>query len=51
MARTNKKGSSLMGLGLEPEEDKKIIIVLKKQDKSAKQLVRMLLRDWLKTQK
>lgn len=39
-----------MGLGLEPDEDKKIISSLKKQDKSAKQLVRALLRDWLKTQ-
>lgn len=39
-----------MGLGLEPEEDKKIVAILKSQDKSAKQLVRGLLRDWLKTQ-
>jgi Holliday junction resolvasome RuvABC DNA-binding subunit len=51
MARKNKKGSSLMGLGLEPEEDKKIMATVKAQDKSVKQLIRSLLREWLKTQK
>jgi hypothetical protein len=51
MARKNKKGSSLMGLGLEPEEDKKIIATLQKEDRSLKQQVRKLLRDWLKTLK
>ena len=48
MARKNKKGTSYCGLGLETEEEQNLIVLLKDDDKSAKTLLRFLVRKYLK---
>lgn len=53
MARTRapKSKNSLNHYGLEPEEDKQLIVLLRKNETSASALVRRLLRNWMKIQK
>lgn len=47
MARTNNNGTSFLGLGLVKQEEKKLKEKLKKEDLSAKQLIRKLVRDYI----
>lgn len=49
MARKKLKGStnSFSGLGLDKEEDKILIAILKERDISAKQLTRTLIRSYI----
>jgi len=49
MARKRSKNSktSFAGLGLRPEEDKKLIRLLAEHDSSASRLVRTLIRQWM----
>lgn len=51
MARTNKKGTSFSGLGLEKAEEKKLKAILIEEDKSGKQLMRTLLRKYIQDYK
>lgn len=48
MARKNKLGTPFLGLALEKPEEKEIKAYLKKEGISAKQLMRYLLRKFLK---
>ncbi len=50
MARPRQPNSKLSyaGYGLDPEEDKRLITLLEEHDYTAKQLVRYLLRKWMK---
>lgn len=49
MARPRDKKSKLSfaGLGLKPEEDDQLKVLLKEQDLSVRQLVRALVRQWM----
>lgn len=51
MARKNKLGTSFCNLDLEKDEEKKLRQYLKDEDKSAKSLLRKLVREFLKTTK
>lgn len=48
MARPKKTNISFLSLGLEVNEDKQLIAILKEKDISGKQLLRVLVRKWLK---
>jgi len=50
MARKRKKGSTrtLGGLGLEPDEDTKLTLLLEHKDVSLQQLLRKLTRDFIR---
>lgn len=50
MARPKKTDISFMSLGLEPAQDKQLIRLLKDKDISGKQLLRFLVKGWLKEQ-
>lgn len=43
--------NSLGGFGLEPEEDEKLRIILRRKDRAAKQVVRELLRTYIDAHK
>lgn len=45
--RTDTSKSSLMNLGMKPEEDKKLIELLDEHDLSVRQLCRQLIRQWM----
>lgn len=50
MARPRSASSKLSysGLGLDPDEDKKLIRLLDEHDYTAKKLIRFLIRKWMK---